>query len=121
APGMWPPLFHLALGLFMLPGWPPQAAALALLALLSVWAAWRLYHMVDIMATRVAALFVAGLFPFIPVLVEMTSAVMLDIVVAMLALEATYWLAVYFDTENWRHAALFGLFTACCCLTKGTG
>ena len=28
APGMWPPLYHGLLGIFLLPGWPPETAAL---------------------------------------------------------------------------------------------
>jgi len=40
--GMWPPLFHGLLGIFLLPGWPPQPAALALLGLITAWMALRL-------------------------------------------------------------------------------
>ena len=46
---------------------------------------------------------------------------MVDVVVAALALEATYWLATFFATDDRRHAALFGLFAAFCCMTKGDG
>ena len=106
APGMWPPLFHVVLGLFMLPGWPPQVAALALLAAAEAWIAWRLYRILVTVGTPGVALLVAALLMFVPVVVDLTSAVMLDIVVAALALEATYWLAVFVGTEDWRHAAL---------------
>jgi hypothetical protein len=51
----------------------------------------------------------------------MSTSVMVDLVVAVFALEATYWLAVFFHTAERRHAALFGLFCALCCLTKGNG
>jgi hypothetical protein len=118
---MWPPFFHGVLGLFLLPGWPPQAAALALLALAEAWIAWRLYRILGILGSPGVALLVSGLFMLVPAVVDLTSAVMLDIVVAALALEATYWLAVFFGTEDCRHAALFGFLTACCCLTKGNG
>src|SRR6185295_7948404 len=37
APMMWPPVFHLVEGLFLLPGWPPHAAILVLLALVTAW------------------------------------------------------------------------------------
>jgi hypothetical protein len=121
APGMWPPLFHGLLGIFMLPGWPPEAAALILLAMAEAWIAWRLYRVVATWGSQVVAVLVAGVFMCVPAVVDLTSAVMVDIVVAALALEATYWLAVFFSTEDWRHAAVFGFLAACCCLTKGNG
>jgi Dolichyl-phosphate-mannose-protein mannosyltransferase len=121
APFMWPPLFDGALGLFMLFGWPPQVSALILLDLITAWAAWRLYRIVRLFAAEAVAWLVALLFVCTPAVVNLTSAVMLDIVVAMFALEATYWLAVFFITGNSRHGALFGLFAACGCLTKGNG
>lgn len=121
APGMWPPLFDAVLGVVALPGWPPFGAALGLLAFATTWTAWRLYRIVLAGGSRLGATLVASLFVFTPIVVDMTSAVMLDIVVAAFALEATYWLALFFRSEDWRHAALFGFFSACCCLTKGNG
>jgi len=121
APGMWPPLFDVVLGVVALPGWPPFGAALVLLAFATAWTAWRLYRIVMAGGSPPNATLVASLFVFTPIIVDMTSAVMLDIVVAAFALEATYWLALFFRGEDWRHAALFGLFSACCCLTKGNG
>lgn len=121
APGMWPPLFDVVLGVVALPGWPPFGAALVLLAFATAWTAWRLYRIVMAGGSRLGATLVASLFVFTPIVVDMTSVVMLDIVVAAFALEATYWLGLFFRTENWRHAALFGLFSACCCLTKANG
>lgn len=121
APGMWPPLFDVALGIAALPGWPPFSTALVLLAFATTWTAWRLYRIVTAAGSRLGATLVAGLFVLTPIVVDMTSAVMLDIVVAAFALEATYWLALFFRSEDWRHAVLFGLFSACCCLTKGNG
>ncbi|HYN09899.1 MAG TPA: glycosyltransferase family 39 protein [Vicinamibacterales bacterium] len=121
APGMWPPLFHIMLGVFLLPHWPPHAAALFLLALLSAWAAWRLYRIVSLFSTRVMGVAAGLLFLSTPVVVSLTTSIMLDAVLATFAIEAAYWLAVYTRTDQWRHAALFGLFTAMACLTKGNG
>ncbi len=121
APGMWPPLFHVVLGVFLLPQWPPQAAALVLLALISAWAAWRLYRIVTLFASRSTGFLLSLLFVSTPLVVELTTSIMLDVVVAALAIEATFWLAVFLRSAHWRHAALFGLFTALCCLTKGNG
>jgi hypothetical protein len=46
---------------------------------------------------------------------------MLDIAIAALSLEACHWLARYWRSGASRHAALFGLFVAFACLTKGNG
>ena len=72
-------------------------------------------------APPAAALLAAGMFILTPVIADGRSSVMVDVVVAALALEATYWLATFFATDDRRHAALFGLFAAFCCMTKGDG
>jgi hypothetical protein len=120
-PGMWPPLFHIALGVFLLPGWPAQGAAIFFLAVIAAWTAWRLYRVVTPLAGTATAVLLGGLFLLTPAVVDLTSSVMLDLLIAALALEATCWLALFFSSEHWRHGALFGLFTALCCLTKGNG
>jgi hypothetical protein len=121
APGMWPPLFHITLGFVLLPHWPAHAATLLFLAAITAWAAWRLYRIVALFASTTTAVIAALLFLSTPVIMSLTTSVMVDGMVAMLAIEATWWLAVYVKTERLRHAALFGLFTALCCLTKGNG
>ena len=119
APLMWPPLFHIVLGVVLLPGWSPHVAALLLLAFIATLAAWRMYRVT--MVPWPVALTMAMLFLLTPVVIAMTTAVMLDVVIAALALEATYWLALYFANPRATYAALFGLLTAACCLTKGNG
>jgi dolichyl-phosphate-mannose-protein mannosyltransferase len=121
APAIWPPLFHVTLGFFLLPRWPPFAATLFLLGAVAAWAAWRLYRIVSLFSTRLTGLAVGILFVSTPMVVAMTTSVMVDAVVAAFAIEAIYWLAVFTRTEQRRHAAWFGLFTALCCLTKGNG
>ena len=121
APGMWPPAFHVALGVFMLSGLPPFVAALLLLALLTAWIAWRLFWIIRSDYSIGVAAVITGMFLLTPIVINLTSAVMVDIVVAAFALEATVWLAAYFQSEDWRHAALFGLFSALACLSKGNG
>jgi hypothetical protein len=121
APGMWPPLFHIMLGLFLLPHWPPHAAALFLLAALAAWTAWRLYRIITLFSSRLMGVSAGFLFLSTPVVVSLTTSIMLDVVVAAFAMEAAYWLALFTRTERVRDAALFGLFTAMACLTKGNG
>jgi hypothetical protein len=121
APGMWPPLFHVILGVALLPPWPAHGAALAVLALFAAWAAWRLYRIITLFASRPTGFLLGALFVSTPIVIALTTSIVLDVVVAALALEATFWLAVFLRSAQWRHAALFGVFTALCCLTKGNG
>jgi hypothetical protein len=121
APGMWPPLFHGVLGVVLLPGWSPQIVALGLVGFALGWAAWRLHDILSRTAGRAAGLLAVSLFLLTPVVVQLSSAVMLDIVIAAWAIEATYWLARYAASGARRHAVIFGLLTAFCCLTKGNG
>ena len=121
APGMWPPLYHGLLGLFLLPGWSPQTAALLLVGLATAWTAWRLFRILSVLTTPPLALVLAMLFLCTPVIVSLSSAVMLDMVVAAFALEATFWLARFFDSGRRLHGVLFGIFAAGACLTKGNG
>jgi len=121
APGMWPPLYHGLLGIFLLPGWPPETAALFLIGLATAWTGWRLFRILSLLTTRRLAFAIAAVFLCTPVIVNLSSAVMLDIVVAAFALEATYWLALFVGSGDWRHAAVYGLVAAGGCLTKGNG
>jgi hypothetical protein len=121
APGMWPPFFHVTLGVFLLPGWPPAVAAVFLVGLFAAWAAWRLNTIVTQLGGPIPGVVVAGLFLLTPMVVSLSSVVMVDVAIAALALEATYFLALFFRSGRTKHAAIFGVLTACCCLTKGNG
>lgn len=119
APGMWPPLFHALLGVFLLPGWRPDIAALVLVAAISAWAVWRLCDITGRIASPAAVPWVALTFALTPLTISLSSTVMVDILVASLTLEATYWLARFAESRSVKHAAAFGLATALGCMTKG--
>jgi hypothetical protein len=121
APLMWPPFFHATLGLFLLPGWPPHQAALVFVALLAALTAYRLSRFVSLFSSPVAATLMPALFLLVPTIVDLTTVVMVDIALAALGLEAAWWLARFVVSQERRHAILFGVFGACCCLTKGNG
>ena len=121
APLMWPPFFHTLLGVFLLPGWPPHQAALVFLAIAAALTAYRLSRFVRLYSSRPVAISLAALFLLSPIIVDLSTAVMVDIVLIGLALEATWWLARYYVSGEHRHVLLFGLFATCCCLTKGNG
>jgi hypothetical protein len=121
APLMWPPLFHVALGLLLLLGGPPAATALLLVAATAAWLLWRVYGFVRELAGPAAGVLAAALTITTPLVAALSGVVMLDVAIAAMALEAGYWLARYAQSSSPRDAILFGVFTACACLTKGNG
>jgi hypothetical protein len=121
APGMWPPLFAVSTGLVMLLGWSPQTTMMILLAAVNAWAGWRLYRFILSFGSPVGAAVLAGTMCLIPAVLDLTTVVMVDLLILALALEATYWLARFFSTGENRHAILFGTFATLCCLAKGNG
>ena len=121
APFMWPPLFHGVLGIVLLPGWPPMAAAIVLIGLFSAWITWRLYRVVLSFASAPVALGVAAFFITTPIVIDLSSSVMIDIVVAAFAMEAAYWLGRFAGSGATSHAAVFGAMTALACVAKGNG
>ena len=121
APFMWPPLFHGLLGLFLLPGWAPMPASIFFLGLFTAWIAWRLYFTVESFSSAPVAIGTVGLFLVTPIVIEMSSSVMLDIVVAAFAFEASVWLGRYSNSESTKDGALFGVMTALACVVKGNG
>jgi hypothetical protein len=118
---MWPPLLHILLGVLMLLPFPPAVVALLFQAALAAWIAFRCYQVlvknVSVWAGAVVALVFLGL----QIVQDSTTVVMVDLLVATMALEAALWMAKYWETKRTRDALLFGLFTAFACLAKGNG
>ncbi len=121
APFMWPPLFHVALGLALLPGGAPNATALVLLALCTTWIAYRLFSVVALISSRTTAAAAVAILLSAPGVLELSTSVMVDIMVAATTFEAAWWLGRFADTGLTRHAVAFGMMTALACLTKGNG
>ena len=109
------------LACFLVPGWAPHQAALVFVALVTAAASFRLSRFVSLISSNFAAVVIPVLFVIMPAIVDLSTAIMVDIALVALALEATWWLSQYFVTGERRHAMLFGLFAAGCCLTKGNG
>ena len=121
APMMWPPLFHVALGLLLLPGWPAGSAALILTAVIVAWLSWRLYQMAGALCSGWATWVPILILLTTPIVVSLAGTVMLDLAIAALSIEAAHWLAEHARRGFRRDAIALGLFTAMACLTKGNG
>jgi hypothetical protein len=121
APIVWPPLFHVSLGMFLLQGRAPHPAALAFVALIAAATAWRLSTFISAFDSGYSARLLPFAFLAIPQIVDSQSVVMVDLAVAMTALEAAWWLYKYIDQPRTKFAVLFGVWSAACCLCKGNG
>ncbi|MFN7978314.1 MAG: hypothetical protein U0P30_09270 [Vicinamibacterales bacterium] len=121
APFMWPPLFHGVLGLALLPGWPAGPVAICLVGSFTAWTAWRLYLITNTFASVPVSLGVVGFFLATPIVVNLSSSVMIDIAIAACCLEAAYWLGRFAESGSTRVAVVFGVMTACACVAKGNG
>lgn len=118
---MWPPLLHISLGALMLLPFPPAVVALLWMAVLATWIAFRSYQTLAQNISIWAGAAVALVFLGLQIIQDATTVVMADLLVATMAIEAALWLAKYWETNETRHALLFGLFTALACLAKGNG
>jgi len=121
APFMWPPLLHVTLGFTMLLPFPAQPLALVAMALLTAWIAVRACLMVASEYGYWAGIPVAMVFLGIRTVQDSSTAVMADVVVAAMAIEAARFLARYWGSGSLRDAQWFGLFAGLSCFAKGNG
>ena len=118
---MWPPLLHVTLGVAMLLPFPPNTLALLLMAVFIAWIAFRSYQITADEFGPWAGAAVALVMVGLEAMQDAATAVMADILVAVMALEAARYLAKYWETSATRDALWLGLFTALACLAKGNG
>lgn len=119
APLVWPPLFHVSLAILLLPGWAPYPAALAFEALIAT--AFRLSTFIRTFDSSYSGRLLPFAFLTVPLIIDGQSVVMVDLAVAMTALEAAWWLFRYLSDPRLKFAVMFGLWSAACCLCKGNG
>ncbi|HSR09746.1 MAG TPA: hypothetical protein VLM42_21625 [Bryobacteraceae bacterium] len=118
---MWPPLLHISLGALMLLPFPPAVMALLFMAALAAWIAFRCYQVLAKNISVWAGAVVGVVFLALQIVQDSTTVVMVDLLVAAMALEAALWMAKYWETNRTSDALFFGLFTALACLAKGNG
>jgi hypothetical protein len=99
----------------------PVTTSLGLIAIAAGWTGYRLFDIVRRFAGLGPAVVAVILFLTSPLVVRMSSVVMLDIVIAALTLEFAFWLARYAETGSTRAAVACGVFAALAFLTKGNG
>jgi len=116
--GLWPPLFHLLSGVWILAFGTSRMSIMFLLAAFTT--AWAfIFYLISRTAfgTTGAAVF-AVLLVLLPITQQSTSAVMLDIPVAVMMLLAMAAYARYLERERAADALMFGLCAAVALLVK---
>jgi hypothetical protein len=119
--GVWPPLFHLILGVWLLPTPDGRASVLVLMAAIMAAAGYLLYRSLRPVAGWAAALLVALLLVLLPLSQTLTDTVMVDSLVMLTELAGALLMARWLRTGANRDALWVGAMAGLACMTKGNG
>jgi hypothetical protein len=119
--GHWPPLFYAVQAAWTLLFSPSTASILLLMAFMTTLLAVTLFLALrkdfgDAMGIGVGLLFI-----ILPIIQRFSSMVMAEIQVALLTIWAVLFYGRYLETEKWRDAIWFGIFSSLTIMTKGNG
>ena len=116
--GLWPPLFHVWSGVWMLVFGTGRSSVMFMLAALTTTWAWFFYRMGRALFGIIGAALSALLLVCLPLSQTCTSAVMLDMPLALMMLLAMGAYARYLESDKTRDALVFGLYAAVALLVK---
>jgi hypothetical protein len=119
--GVWPPLFHGVLGVWLLPTPDGRTSALLLMALITAAAGYVLYRCVRQLAGRICGVSIGLLLVLLPISQLMTSTIMADSLVMLTELAAAALMAKWLRTGCNRDAHWVGVAAGFACMTKGNG
>lgn len=119
--GMWPPLLHFALGVWMIPAAHSHSAALLLMALIAALVAAQLYRALLPTFGVLLSGAVGILFLSLPVIQDAASAIMADMCVALFAFLVALRTARFIQTGSNRDGIILGLYAGLACMSKGNG
>jgi Dolichyl-phosphate-mannose-protein mannosyltransferase len=119
--GVWPPLFHILLGIWLLPAPQGLVDVFLWMALVIATAAYLLYRCVRPLAGRAGGLIVGLLLVLLPVSQLMTSTVMVDSLVMLTVLATSVATARWLKTGSNRDAVWIGIWGGMALMTKGNG
>lgn len=119
--GIWPPVFDIASGLWMVLFGAGRSSILSFLLIPSILWCYGLYRVAHLLFGFRAAVIGGTLLASLPATQWSTSTVMLDLLVAVFCLGAMVAYGRFLSSENWRDAVGFGLFASGAILTKYNG
>jgi hypothetical protein len=116
--GLWPPLFHVGPGLWMLAFGVGRTSIMSLLAILTTIWAIVFYQLARPLLGTIGAVISAALLVMLPITQKMTSTVMPDMALAVIVLLAMAAYARYLENERTADAFSFGFWAAVALLVK---
>ena len=119
--GVWPPLFHGVLGVWLLPTPDGRTSALLLMASIMAATAYVLYRCVRQVAGRICGVSIGLLLVLLPISQVVTSTVMADSLVMLTELATAALMARWLRTGSNRDARWVGVAAGLACMTKGNG
>jgi hypothetical protein len=119
--GVWPPLFHLMMGIWLLPTPDGRTSVLLLMAFIMAAAAYILYRSLRAFTRRSAAFVVGLLLVLLPVSQWMTSTIMADSLVMLTVVASAAATARWLRTGSNRDAVWVGICAGMALMSKGNG
>ena len=119
--GVWPPLFHGVLGVWLLPTPDGRTSALLLMAFMMAAAGYVLYRCVRQVAGRICGVSIGLLLLLLPISQLMTNTIMADSLVMLTELATAALMARWLRTGSNRDAHWVGVAAGLACMTKGNG
>jgi hypothetical protein len=116
--GIWPPLFHLAAGVWMFLFGSDRTTILVLMALTAGLLAFALYRAVKNTVGKIPALLSALLLLSLPEMQRLTASIMLDLAGSLAVFLAILTYGKYLDTERSKHSIWFGVFAGLALMVK---
>ncbi len=116
--GIWPPLFHITEGTWMLLFSPSRFSVLILMAIWAAGLATGCYLVVRPQFGTIPAFCLAILLLTLPEIQTAANMVMADLMMSCGIFLATLWYAKYLETGRTRDALLFGILSATAILVK---
>jgi hypothetical protein len=119
--GVWPPLFHGILAVWLLPTPDGRTSALLLMAFIMAATSYILYRCVRQAAGRICGVSIGLLLVLLPISQLMTNTIMADSLVMLTELTTAALLARWLRTGSNRDAHWVGVAAGLACMTKGNG
>ena len=117
--GHWPPFFYIVQAVWTLAAPPSRISALLLIALISTALTVLLFHVAETLSGTVAAVLTSALFLLLPLRQALSSMVMAETLITLLALCAMLAWARFFQTGAMRDALGFAAALTLAIMTKG--
>lgn len=119
--GHWPPFFYVLQALWMSVFSFDRVSMVLLMAVLTTWVAVIVYREGRSVYGWQAGLGMGVLFLLLPPVQEGSVALMADILVALLCMQAVLAFSRFLEDNRWQDACAFGVWSSLAIMTKGSG